>query len=102
MAALMQRFRQASSLISLQYAGQVVLFKGFCNRSSQEKQKFDVKLLDILVCPLSKKPLRYNAETNELISDEIGVAFSIEQGIPNLVPTDGKLLNTTDPKNEES
>lgn len=52
----------------------------------------DRKLLEILVCPLSKKPLRYDSARNELISDEIGVAYSIQNGIPNLIPHDGRLI----------
>ena len=36
--------------------------------------------------------VRYNSATNELISDEIGVAFPIQNGIPNLIPHDGRLL----------
>jgi uncharacterized protein YbaR (Trm112 family) len=32
----------------------------------------DQKLLDILVCPVSKKPLKYDKEANELISEEAG------------------------------
>lgn len=42
--------------------------------------------------------VRYNSATNELISDEIGVAFPIQNGVPNLIPHDGRLLkkdNTT-------
>lgn len=36
--------------------------------------------------------IRHDSATNELISDEIGVAFPIQNGIPNLVPHDGRLL----------
>ena len=35
----------------------------------------DQKLLDILVCPVSKKPLEYDKEANELISKEAGLAY---------------------------
>ncbi|KAB2618206.1 protein preY [Pyrus ussuriensis x Pyrus communis] len=49
-------------------------------------------LADILVCPLSKQPLRFCEQTNSLISDAIGVSFPIKDGIPSLVPTDGKTL----------
>lgn len=35
---------------------------------------------------------RYDSTRNELISDEIGVAYLIQNGIPNLIPHDGKLL----------
>ncbi|KAJ8771047.1 hypothetical protein K2173_023372 [Erythroxylum novogranatense] len=53
-------------------------------------------LLDILVCPLSKQPLRLCEETNSLISDAIGVSYPIKDGIPCLVPRDGKILEIED------
>ncbi|XP_057541582.1 uncharacterized protein LOC130820278 [Amaranthus tricolor] len=49
-------------------------------------------LSDILVCPLTKQPLRYCEKTGSLISDEIGVSFPIVDGMPCLVPKDGKIL----------
>ena len=42
----------------------------------------DQKLLDILVCPVSKKPLEYDKEANELISTEAGLAYPVKDGIP--------------------
>lgn len=42
----------------------------------------DKKLLELLVCPLTKGPLEYNAETNELISRDAGIAYPIRNGIP--------------------
>ncbi len=42
----------------------------------------DAKLLEILVCPLTKGPLRYDAEAQELISDQASLAFPIRDGIP--------------------
>ncbi|KAH0973576.1 hypothetical protein GBA52_025732 [Prunus armeniaca] len=53
-------------------------------------------LSEILVCPLSKQPLRFCEETNSLVSDSIGVSFPIKDGIPCLVPTDGKTLEADD------
>ncbi|CAN0918828.1 Protein preY, mitochondrial [Linum grandiflorum] len=50
----------------------------------------------VLVCPLSKQSLRYCKETNSLISDSIGVSFPIKDGIPCLVPRDGKILEAGD------
>ncbi|XP_005002717.1 protein preY, mitochondrial [Cavia porcellus] len=47
---------------------------------------FDPALLEFLVCPLSKKPLRYEASTNELINEELGIAYPIIDGIPNMIP----------------
>ncbi|KAL2905924.1 Protein preY mitochondrial [Bienertia sinuspersici] len=49
-------------------------------------------LSEILVCPLTKQPLRYCEKTGSLISDEIGVSFPVVDGIPCLVPKDGKIL----------
>ncbi len=46
----------------------------------------DKKLLDILVCPVSKKPLSYNEETNELFCKESGLAYPINDGIPVMLP----------------
>ena len=42
----------------------------------------DPKLLEILVCPLTKVPLRYDAAKQELISDQAGLAYPIRDGIP--------------------
>lgn len=55
-------------------------------------KKFYEKILFILL------HFRYDSATDELISDEIRVAFPIQNGIPNLIPHDGRLLkkdNTT-------
>ena len=45
-------------------------------------QTVDPKLLEILVCPLTKGPLRYDQNANELVSDQAGLAFPIRDGIP--------------------
>ncbi|WZZ76811.1 UPF0434 protein BRADO0313 isoform X1 [Brassica napus] len=57
----------------------------------------DKTLSEILVCPLSKQPLRFGSvrvceKTKSLVSDTIGVSFPIKDGIPCLVPKDGKIL----------
>ena len=46
----------------------------------------DKKLLEILVCPNSKKPLTFNEETNELVCKESGLAYPIIDGIPIMLP----------------
>ncbi|KAI9109611.1 hypothetical protein K1719_019241 [Acacia pycnantha] len=58
----------------------------------QKAEPLGKTLTEILVCPLSKQPLRFCLETNSLISDAIGVSFPIKNGIPRLVPMDGKIL----------
>ena len=53
-------------------------------------------------------PPRYDSTRNELISDEIGVAYSIHNSIPNLIPHDGRLLkksgttSSTNDSNQDS
>jgi len=42
----------------------------------------DPKLLEVLVCPLTKTRLRYDKNKQELISDEAKLAFPIRDGIP--------------------
>ena len=53
----------------------------------------DRKLLDILVCPISKGPLKYNKEENELISLEAGLAFPVEDGIPIMLLGRARKIN---------
>lgn len=45
-------------------------------------RKIDPKLLEILVCPLTKGPLRYDAERDELISEKARLAYPVRDGIP--------------------
>ena len=45
----------------------------------------DPKLLEILVCPLTKTPLTYDRENQELISKKAGLAFPIRSGVPILL-----------------
>ncbi|KAM8861120.1 protein preY, mitochondrial [Synchiropus picturatus] len=71
----------------------------FC--ADQVRSDFDVSLLDFLVCPLSKKPLRYEAQTNELVNDELGIAYPIIDGIPNMIPQEARLLQKDPPPTRE-
>jgi hypothetical protein len=53
----------------------------------------DAKLLEILVCPLTKGPLRYDAEAQELISDQAGLAYPIRDGIPIMLVDEARQLD---------
>jgi uncharacterized protein len=53
----------------------------------------DPKLLEILVCPLTKAPLRYDRAAQELISDEAGLAYPIRDGIPIMLVDEARRLN---------
>lgn len=44
--------------------------------------KFDEALLDLLVCPVTRTPLRYDAEAQELVSEQARLAYPIRNGVP--------------------
>ncbi len=56
-------------------------------------QEIDEKLLDILVCPLTKDKLVLDKENNELISKAAGVAYPIKDGIPIMLPDEARKIN---------
>ncbi|MCK6441668.1 Trm112 family protein [Elstera cyanobacteriorum] len=53
----------------------------------------DPKLLEILVCPVTKGPLRLDRERAELISDAAGLAFPIRDGIPIMLVDEARHLD---------
>jgi uncharacterized protein YbaR (Trm112 family) len=53
----------------------------------------DPKLLEILVCPLTKSTLEYDAETQELISRAAKLAYPIRDGIPIMLPEEARRLD---------
>lgn len=53
----------------------------------------DPKLLEILVCPLTKGPLRYDPQAQELISDQAGLAYPIRDGIPIMLVDEARRLD---------
>jgi uncharacterized protein len=53
----------------------------------------DPKLLEILVCPLTKGPLEYDAEKQELISRSAKLAYPIRGGIPIMLPEEARRLD---------
>ena len=55
--------------------------------------EIDPKLLEILVCPLTKGPLVYDREKQELISKKAGLAFPIHDGIPIMLADEGRELS---------
>ena len=57
------------------------------------KSGVDPKLLEILVCPLTKGPLIYDAEKNELISKQANLAYPIRDGIPIMLVDEARPLD---------
>ena len=56
------------------------------------------KLLEILVCPLTKGPLRYDAEREELVSEQAGLAYPIRDGIPIMLIDEARKIDDSQPR----
>ena len=62
------------------------------------QQQIDPKLLEILVCPMTKVPLRYDAEKQELLSDQAGLAYPIRDGIPVMLIDEARQMEDSEIK----
>jgi uncharacterized protein YbaR (Trm112 family) len=58
-----------------------------------DERRIDPKLLEILVCPLTKTSLEYDAVRQELISRAAGLAYPIRDGIPIMLPEEARKLD---------
>jgi hypothetical protein len=56
------------------------------------QNEIDPKLLEILVCPITKTTLIYDKEAQELISRPAGLAYPIRDGIPIMLPEEAREL----------
>ena len=56
----------------------------------------DPTLLEILVCPLTKGPLRYDADAQELISEQAQLAYPIREGIPIMLVDEARKIEEGD------
>ncbi len=64
---------------------------------TEQKAGVDPKLLEILVCPLTKGPLKYDPEAQELISEQAGLAYPIRDGIPIMLVDEARPLDKDRP-----
>lgn len=60
--------------------------------NARNEKRPDPKLLDILVCPVTKSTLEYDAAANELISRQAGLAFPIRDGLPIMLVDEARKL----------
>lgn len=60
----------------------------------REGKKVDVdpKLLELLVCPLTKGPLTWDAEHGELVSRVARLAYPVRDGIPIMLPSEARSI----------
>lgn len=56
-------------------------------------REVDPKLLEILVCPLTKGPLSYDRERGELVSERAGLAYPIRDGIPIMLVDEARSID---------
>jgi len=61
--------------------------------SDRAVSNVDPKLLEILVCPLTKGALEYDAEKQELISRSAKLAYPIRDGIPIMLPEEARRID---------
>ena len=52
----------------------------------------DPKLLEVLVCPVTKETLVYDREKQELISRKAGLAYPIRDGVPIMLPDEARTI----------
>lgn len=64
--------------------------------SNKPANRLDPKLLEILVCPLTKTRLEYDADAQELVSRAAGLVFPIRDGVPMLIADAARPLEDSD------
>ena len=57
-----------------------------------DQRQTDPKLLEVLICPVTRTRLIYDAEKQELISKAAGLAYPIREGIPIMLPGEARDL----------
>jgi len=60
---------------------------------SDEKSGIDPKLVEILVCPLTKGPLTYDRDAQELVCEKAQLAYPIRDGIPIMLVDEARQLD---------
>ena len=68
---------------------------GTVSRFDRAARLLDETVLEHIVCPISKFPLRYDSERGSLVCDEVSVEYPIWYGVPVLVPSDGRILEVS-------
>lgn len=60
---------------------------------NKKKTSLDPALLSILVCPKSKKELRYDEQNQELVCDHSKLAYRIENGVPIMLVEEARKID---------
>ena len=59
----------------------------------ERSEDIDPKLLDLLVCPLTKAPLKFDRERCELVSEQARLAYPVRGGVPIMLPSEARSLD---------
>lgn len=62
-------------------------------KSNNDQPEIDPRLLEILVCPLTKTTLHYDRDAGELVSKAAGLAFPIRDGVPIMLIDEARDLD---------
>lgn len=65
---------------------------------TENRYVIDPRLLEVLVCPVTKGPLVLDAEHQELVSAGAGLAYPIRDGIPIMLPDEARVLGDDERK----
>jgi uncharacterized protein YbaR (Trm112 family) len=60
---------------------------------ADDTREMDVRMLEILVCPLTKGPLVHDPERRELRSPQAGLAYPVRDGIPVMLPSEARRID---------
>lgn len=70
--------------------------------AGQGAAQVDPRLLEILICPLTRQPLSYDREHNELVSKKARLAYPIRGGIPIMLPDEARDLDESPVPGDEA
>lgn len=62
------------------------------SQSDNDARQVDASLLNILVCPVTRQPLKYDKQAKELVSESAKLAFPIRDGIPIMLVEEAREL----------
>ena len=60
---------------------------------SEEQPLLDPKMMQLLVCPQTKGPLKYDEKTQELVSKKAKLAYPVRDGVPILLISEARVLD---------
>ena len=60
---------------------------------AKSPMRTDPRLLELLICPVTRSPLSYDREAQELVSKRAGLAYPIRDGLPIMLESEARILD---------